>query len=64
MVRGCSLSDGHHHVDGDSKKGFLEYREKETGVEEKELTPVQEELVEALVWFKKRINLVLNFGLD
>lgn len=54
MVRGCSLSDGHHHVDGDSKKGFLEYREKETGVEEKEFTPVQEELVEALVWFKKR----------
>ncbi|KAJ6876946.1 hypothetical protein NC651_029843 [Populus alba x Populus x berolinensis] len=54
MVRECSLSDGHHHVDGDFKKGFLESREKETGVEEKELTPVQEELVEALVWFKKR----------
>ncbi|KAL3573580.1 hypothetical protein D5086_024193 [Populus alba] len=54
MVRGSSLSDGHHHVDGDFKKGFLESREKETGVEEKELTPVQEELVEALVWFKKR----------
>ncbi|KAG6750581.1 hypothetical protein POTOM_045079 [Populus tomentosa] len=54
MVRGCSLSDGHHLVDGDFKKGFLESREKETGVEEKESTPVQEELVEALVWFKKR----------
>ncbi|XP_011023479.1 PREDICTED: uncharacterized protein LOC105124950 [Populus euphratica] len=54
MVCGCSLSDGHHHVDGDFKKGFLENREKETGVEEKELTPVQGELVEALVWFKER----------
>ncbi|KAJ6384392.1 hypothetical protein OIU78_027661 [Salix suchowensis] len=55
MLSGCSLSDDpdQHHVVGDFKNGFLEYREKETGDGKQELTPMQEELVEALVWFKK-----------
>ncbi|KAJ6757284.1 hypothetical protein OIU74_026516 [Salix koriyanagi] len=55
MLSGCSLSDDpdQHHVVGDFKNGFLEYREKETGDGKQDLTPMQEELVEALVWFKK-----------
>ncbi|KAJ6762845.1 hypothetical protein OIU79_023562 [Salix purpurea] len=55
MLSGCSLSDDpdQHHAVGDFKNGFLEYREKETGDGKQELTPMQEELVEALVWFKK-----------
>ncbi|KAJ6434328.1 hypothetical protein OIU84_017939 [Salix udensis] len=55
MLSGCSLSDDpdQNHVIGDFKNGFLEYREKETGDGKQELTPMQEELVEALVWFKK-----------
>ncbi|CAK7340905.1 unnamed protein product [Dovyalis caffra] len=59
VLCGCSPSIDHqYHADGSLDKRLLEYSKKESSGDEKQkLTPLQEELAEALVWFKNNCAL-------